>query len=69
MNYKVCQASSNELYDLMIGMDVVEYEGQHLVLTPLGARVAKEEYEGSEMDHTLATFMELLQVFEAILLT
>lgn len=60
--YKVCQASSKDLYDLMIGMDVVEYEGQHVALTRLGARHAEEEYEGSEMDHTLGSFLELLTV-------
>jgi hypothetical protein len=46
----------------MIGMDVVEYEGQHVALTRLGARHAEEEYEGSEMDHTLGSFLELLTV-------
>lgn len=60
--YKVCQASSKDLYDLMIGMDIVEYEGQHVVLTRVGAHHAEEEYEGSEMDHTLGSFLELLTV-------
>lgn len=59
--YKVCQTSSKDLYDLMIGMDVIEYEGQHLVLTRFGAYHAEEEYEESEMDHTLSSFLELLQ--------
>lgn len=60
--YEVCQASSRNLYDVMIGMDVVEYEGQHVVLTRHGAYHAEEEYEGSEMDHTLSSFLELLSI-------
>jgi len=60
--YKVCQASSKDLYDLMIGMDIIEYEGQHVLLTRAGTYHAEEEYEGSEVDHILGSFLELLSV-------
>ena len=43
-------------------MDVVEYEGQHVVLTRVGAQHAEGEYESSEMDHTLGSFLALLKV-------
>lgn len=46
----------------MIGMDIVEYERQHVVLTRVGAHHAEEEYEGNEMDHTLGSFVELMKV-------
>lgn len=48
----------------MIGMDIIEYEGRYVVLTRAGAYHAEEEYEGSEMDHTLSSFLELLQAHD-----
>lgn len=60
--YQVCQASGRDLYNVMVGMEVVEYEGEHLSLTRLGAHHAKDYYQGCKLDHTLESFMELFLV-------
>jgi hypothetical protein len=57
--YQVCQASGKDLYDAMVGMEVVEYEGEHLALTSFGAYHAKDYYQGCRLDHTLESFMAL----------
>lgn len=60
--YTVCHASGKGLYDVMVGMEIVEYEGEHVALTRFGACHAQDYYQGSEMNHTLETFMDLLPI-------
>lgn len=57
--FEVRQATGIDLYNLMLGADVVDYEGDFLALTRAGRYLIEDEYEGCEVDFTLNSFMEI----------
>lgn len=60
--FEVRQATGIDLYKVMMGSDVVDYEGEFLALTRAGRRLIEEEYEGCSVDFTLESFMKRLSL-------
>lgn len=55
--FEVRQATGIDLYNVVLGADVVDYEGEFLALTRAGRYLIEDEYEGCELDFTLESFM------------